>query len=73
MGSGLVEDHNVGSLEKQACDSDALLLTSRETIPSLADDSIQLVGQGFNKVQNLRIAQCTSDLFIRCIRLGAGV
>ena len=36
----------------------------------LADDSIQLVGQGFNKVQNLRIAQCTSDLFIRCIRLG---
>src|SRR5215472_18065536 len=71
MSGGLIEDHNVGSLEQQAGDSNALFLTSRETIPSFPDQSVQLVRQGFDQIQDLCIAQRTRDLFLR--RLGLSV
>src|SRR5215469_1198934 len=70
MGGGLVENHNVRGLEKQTSNRDTLLLPSREAIPPLSDHGLQLVGEGFNQIQDLGIAQSRFDLLIGRVGLG---
>src|SRR5215475_11884212 len=50
MGRGLVENNNVGSLEKQAGNGDALLFSSREAITPLPDQGVEFVWQRLDEV-----------------------
>ena len=69
MCGGLIQHHQVGRLQQQPRDRQALLLATGETIASLADHGIEAVGQRVHQLEDLRIAQRRADLFVRGVRL----
>ena len=57
MGGRLVEDDDLGRLQQQARDGDALLLAAREAVAAVADDGVEAVRQRLDERQDLRRAQ----------------
>ena len=57
VGGRLVEDDDVGRLEQQPGDGDALLLAAREPVAAVADDGVEPVGQGVDQREDLRGAR----------------
>ena len=53
VGSGLVQDDDIGCLEQQAGERDALLLAAREPVAAIADDGLEPVGQRLDERQDL--------------------
>ena len=53
MGGGLVEDDDVGRLEQQPGDGDALLLPARQPVAAVTDQGVEPVGQRLHQGQDL--------------------
>ena len=67
---GLVQHHDVGRLEDEAGQGDALLLAAREPVAPLADDGVEAVGQLADQVADLRLGQGVQDLGLARLRAG---
>ncbi len=71
VGRRLVEHHDVGRLEHEAGQGDALLLAAREAVAALADHRVEAVGQLADEVAHLGLGHGVEDLGLG--GLGAGV
>ena len=58
----LVEHHDVGRLEDEAGQGDALLLAPREPVAALADHRVEPVGQVADQVADLGLGEGVEDL-----------
>ena len=67
----LVEHHDVGRLEQQPGDGQALLLAARQAVAAVADDGVEAVGQRLDERHDLRRPQHLEDLVVA--RFGFGV
>ncbi len=54
VGGGLVEDDDVGGLEEEAGDGEALLLASRESVAAIADEGVDAIREALHQREDLR-------------------
>jgi hypothetical protein len=70
VGGGLVEHDDVGRLEQQPGDGDALLLAARQPVAAVADHGVEAVGQRLDQRQDLRGPQRLDQLVLGGVGLG---
>ena len=70
VGGRLVEHDDVGRLQEQAGDGDALLLAAGEPVAAVADDGVEAVGERFDERQDVRGAQRLEELGVGGVGLG---
>ena len=66
----LVEDHHGRILEQQPGDRQALLLAARQAVAALADDRVEPVGQGRDRVEDAGGPARGDELVDGRVRLG---
>ena len=70
MGGGLVQDDHIGSFEQEPGDRDPLLLSSREPVAAVADESIESVVERLHERQNMCLVEGVEQLGFGGVRLG---